>query len=206
VQSVVCVQLGPPAAQTDASRPSRAPGRTAVPASPSRAESFAPPWTPIAALPRAEDVASLSRLERPPAPKSLSHFQTRSLERARPRAPVPQRPTRRSSGWRRLAGDPPPRCGNAANSVGSLPPRRVRFLQPGKRRLGDQSAHARYRTHDLSRLRRSQRGSGPVQRGFCSSLSVRGCSPDRTDSSASTRRRIGISGRPRAHRPRAGNR
>jgi hypothetical protein len=57
--------------------------------------------------------------------------------------PVRRQPTRRSGCAGRLTGDRPrPLLGTIspgmpANSVGSLPPAEVRFLQPGKLRLGD---------------------------------------------------------------------
>ena len=112
----------------------------------------------------------------------------------------------------RLTGDrPPPLC--SARSLrerrkfrGISAPTGVRFLQPGKRRLGDRQpmpAIAHMICHSCGA---HSEGLAPVQRGFCSSLSVRGRSPDRTDSSASTRRSIAISGRRRAQRPRAGSR
>ena len=59
-------------------------------------------------------------------------------------------------------------------------------------------AHACYRAHGLSQLRRSRPGSGSLDRVGCESLSVRGCAPGRTHRSPSTWRSVDMFGRARA--------
>ena len=85
-----------------------------------------------------------------------------------------------------------------ANWALADPPAGVRFFRPGGvmpwRRLGD----AGYRTHGLSKLRRSPRGLGILPRVFGNSLLVRRDSAGRTDRAARTRRSTGIRARPRA--------
>jgi hypothetical protein len=77
---------------------------------------------------------------------------------------------------------------------------------PERTHTGRGTPHAGYRAHDLPQLRRSQRGSGPLEGVFCDSLCVRGHAPGRTDRSASTRRSTDIFGSARAQRSGAGKR
>jgi hypothetical protein len=73
----------------------------------------------------------------------------------------------------------------------TLPP--TRRVMPWRRLV-----YAGYRTHGLSKLRRSPRGLGILPRVFGYSLLVRGDSAGRTDRAARTRRSTGIRARPRA--------
>jgi hypothetical protein len=76
-------------------------------------------------------------------------------------------------------------------SRSTLPPtRRVMPWRP--------LVYAGYRTHGLSKLRRSPRGLGILPRVFGNSLLVRGDSAGRTDRAACTRRSTGIRASPRA--------
>jgi hypothetical protein len=113
------------------------------------------------------------------------------------------------AGWRSSrATFPPvatdPLSGNAANSVGPQPPAGRAPTPTGKPM--SESAHASDCTHDLSQLRRSQRGLGLPQWVFCNFLSVRGYSPGRPNRSASMGRSLGVSGRARAQLPGPGGR
>ena len=65
-------------------------------------------------------------------------------------------------------------------------------------RLSHTCGDAGYRTHGLSKLRRSPRGLGILPRVFGNSLLVRRDSAGRTDRAARTRRSAGIRARPRA--------
>lgn len=118
--------------------------------------------------------------------------------------------SRRSGSAAQITDDPPhkPRIdsGNAANSAASRYAAGVRFLQRGTRPPGGGPSNASDRAHDLSKLRRSQRGPGHRELVFGNSLSVWGHAPGRTDRSASMVGSIGDSGRARAQLPGAGRR
>jgi hypothetical protein len=118
--------------------------------------------------------------------------------------------SRRSGSAAQITGDPPhgPRIdsGNDANSAASRYAAGVRFLQTGTRPPGGGPSNASDRAHDLSKLRRSQRGPGHRELVFGSSLSVWGHAPGRTDRAASMGGSLGVSGRARAQLPGAGRR